>query len=517
MKIFTIIISVFQFVLVGSPIIKIIQAQDSLYLIGTITGESTEHKINYPVGIGDINGDGYDDFMLRMETGILSHDQAVIKLYLGSSDYDLNPDIIFHYPGNDNYNYLAEAFGIGDVNNDGYDDYIITGDFGDLTFPKGKAFLYYGGETIDTIPVAEFYQPNSIEDAFGTSFKLGDINNDGYDDFAVSSSYNFSDARGYVYLFWGGDTISWEGSTTLSSGIMDDYFGEAVANIGDINLDGFDDIAIGAPGGPSGYDTGKVFIYLGGYQVANTPDTILVTNNPGDYFAKVIKNIGNLNPDEITDFVITRYDEIAVYLERLGTPVILNGYSVDGGGDVNGDGYDDLLIGDDWKIKIYLGSGSFDTTYDLSIDDVDSIGFTLYNSIAGDINNDGYDEIFAFAPYSPEPDLGSLYIFSYIRPVKINDFWPQRSIKYQLSQNYPNPFNPSTVVDWQLENEGYISLKVYDLIGNELATLESGIKSAGKHKTVFDASKYNLSSGIYFCRLNIKGGESSTIKMVLVK
>ncbi len=80
------------------------KAQDSLYLVGTITGESYEKRITNVNRIGDVNGDGYDDFMVSRRTGFTTRDQGITQLYLGSATLDLIPDVIFHYPGNDTLN-----------------------------------------------------------------------------------------------------------------------------------------------------------------------------------------------------------------------------------------------------------------------------------------------------------------------------------------------------------------------------------------------------------------------------
>ena len=98
---FLIIISLYFF-------ISQTNAQDSLYLVGTITGESYEKRITSVKGIGDINGDGYDDFMISMRTGKKVRDEGIVKLYLCSADGNLNPDITFHYPGKDSLNDFGE-------------------------------------------------------------------------------------------------------------------------------------------------------------------------------------------------------------------------------------------------------------------------------------------------------------------------------------------------------------------------------------------------------------------------
>ncbi|GIK61033.1 MAG: T9SS type A sorting domain-containing protein [Ignavibacteriota bacterium] len=492
-------------------------AQDSLYLIGTITGESTEQRIDVAVRIGDVNGDGYDDFVISMRTGNTTSDQAVVKLYLGSANYDLNTDVIFHYPGSDSLNDFGGRYGIGDINADGYNEFVLTGVFGDWVFPKGKVFLYYGGEIIDTIPVNEFYQPNAIQDFFGETNSMGDINNDGYDDFVISSPYNWTDGKGYVYLFWGGDTISWNNSITFTSDTLEDFFGSSVESIGDINQDGFNDIAIGAIGGPSGYDTSKIYIYYGGFQMDNAPDTMLISNELGDYFGEIIKNAGDLNGDGRIDFCISKGQDILIYTFGLENPLRINsGYSLDAGSDINKDGYDDILIGDDWKIKIYLGSEPFDTTYDLIIVDIDSIGFAPYISFAGDINNDRYDEIFAYAPNYPDTEnpVGKVFIYSYNKISEVKDEIDNAPNNFFLSHNYPNPFNPSTTLSFVIGHQSLVSLKIYDILGREITTLVNEEKPSGIYEIEFNAT--NLSSGIYFYQLQA-GNFISTKKLVLLK
>jgi len=85
---------------------------------------------------------------------------------------------------------------------------------------------------------------------------------------------------------------------------------------------------------------------------------------------------------------------------------------------------------------------------------------------------------------------------------------------YTLSQNYPNPFNPTTTIDFALPRSGFVTLRVYDLLGQEIATLVNDEKAAGSYRATFDAS--NLPSGTYFYALNA-AGFSSVKKMVILK
>jgi len=87
---------------------------------------------------------------------------------------------------------------------------------------------------------------------------------------------------------------------------------------------------------------------------------------------------------------------------------------------------------------------------------------------------------------------------------------------YQLHQNYPNPFNPSTKIKYSVKETNYVEIKLYDLIGREIATLVDEIKNAGIYEVDFDASKFDLSSGVYFYQMKA-GNFTSIRKMVLIK
>ena len=85
---------------------------------------------------------------------------------------------------------------------------------------------------------------------------------------------------------------------------------------------------------------------------------------------------------------------------------------------------------------------------------------------------------------------------------------------FLLDQNYPNPFNPSTNIRFSLATEGETSLRIYNLLGNEVATLVSERLSSGTYDVRFDGS--DLSTGMYFYRLH-SNGSSTTRKMHLIK
>ena len=92
--------------------------------------------------------------------------------------------------------------------------------------------------------------------------------------------------------------------------------------------------------------------------------------------------------------------------------------------------------------------------------------------------------------------------------------------QFKLNQNYPNPFNPVTNLEFEIpaaipgEDHGFVSLKVYNIVGKEIATLVNGNLNSGIYKYKFDGS--NLSGGVYFYTLKVNGF-SETKRMILLK
>ena len=84
---------------------------------------------------------------------------------------------------------------------------------------------------------------------------------------------------------------------------------------------------------------------------------------------------------------------------------------------------------------------------------------------------------------------------------------------YSLSQNYPNPFNPNTTINYSISKAGFVTLKVYDILGREVAMLVNEIQSAGNHSVVFNKP---LTSGVYLYRMQ-SGNYTETKKFVLLK
>ncbi|MBI5403403.1 MAG: T9SS type A sorting domain-containing protein [Ignavibacteriae bacterium] len=88
--------------------------------------------------------------------------------------------------------------------------------------------------------------------------------------------------------------------------------------------------------------------------------------------------------------------------------------------------------------------------------------------------------------------------------------------EFKLVQNYPNPFNPSTTINYSIKENTFVSLKVYNLMGQEITTLVNMNKPAGYYSINFDSKEYGLSSGVYFYKLTA-GNFSDTKKMIITK
>lgn len=106
-------------------------------------------------------------------------------------------------------------------------------------------------------------------------------------------------------------------------------------------------------------------------------------------------------------------------------------------------------------------------------------------------------------------DFGGRYYFS--DEIEVDARIPS---KFALNQNYPNPFNPTTTINYEVAKDSRVTIKVYDVIGNEVATLVNEIKPAGTYDVVFDAS--NLGNGVYFYKLQA-GNFTAVKKLILLK
>ena len=151
----------------------------------------------------------------------------------------------------------------------------------------------------------------------------------------------------------------------------------------------------------------------------------------------------------------------------------------------------------------------------------------VHRSIAGSIANHGFGSIVRCLTWDQDNYLiatredspGNKVLNYFISKFRLDGITAVKEegniLPYSLSQNYPNPFNPSTSIDFSVPQRGLVTLKVYDLLGREVATLVDEELQAGNYKQNFDASK--LASGVYIYRITIGRKFSASKKMTLIK
>jgi len=195
--------------------------------------------------------------------------------------------------------------------------------------------------------------------------------------------------------------------------------------------------------------------------------------------------------------------------------LLLYSYSYDG----SGNKLQDLL--QSWGGTAWFNSSNTQYTYDINMRITSAVS-QLYNS--GWVNSSKFMYIydgngnrieFDYQIWKNNNWLNSsrdVYTFETVLGVEENN--PLVGRRFNLEQNYPNPFNPSTVIRFDVPHQGVVSLKVYDVLGQEISTLVNETKMPGEYSVRWDASKFP--SGIYFYRL-AAGNFSETKKLVLMK
>jgi hypothetical protein len=290
----------------------------------------------------------------------------------------------------------------GDVNQDGHPDFIAGApqDGNVFTSSAGYARVFSGidGTTLFT-KLGE-----SANDRFGTSVSgAGDVNADGYADFVVGAPLAGS-GTGKVYVY-SGHTGALLWSATGGAG---DQLGTVVAGVGDVNNDGYDDFLAASPiAAGGGTSRGVAIVYSG-----HTGAVLLTINGAfdGDYFGFSAAGVGDVNGDGHKDFVVgslfvgaTLYSGANGSVLRTFTAPMDDrlGYSVAGAGDVDGDGVPDILVGAPQDGNIFGPGNGYAVVYSGATGLVirtlsgGASGDRFGSAVGGarDMNNDGHAEI----------------------------------------------------------------------------------------------------------------------------
>jgi len=188
---------------------------------------------------------------------------------------------------------------------------------------------------------------------------------------------------------------------------------------------------------------------------------------------------------------------------------------------IGGNGYEIARLREVWEDELFFGSGI--TTifkrfiYYYSIDSTDTLGLVRYGDILSygfGLWSRGGGDLIGNILLKGCVINDTLYGDTTNLITSIKDLSEKLPVQFELFQNYPNPFNPTTTIKYSVAEPGIVSLKVFDILGREVATLVNERKPAGYYEVSFDGSE--LSSGIYFYQLTA-GVFKATKKFVLLK
>jgi hypothetical protein len=439
-----------------------------------VEGDQAGAGLGHAVGsAGDVDRDGYEDLIVGAPGYDNGHDgEGAAFVFLGSATGLGSNGTPANADWRSEGNQPAANFGIsvalaGDVNGDGYGDILVgcdacaSGQTG-----EGRAFLHLGSASGPGIAAAWTAESNQASSAFGRSVSTaGDANGDGYADVLVGApSYdNGETGEGAAFVWYG--SVSGLGLSgtpanadwTAEGGQPTATLGMSVAPAGDVNGDGLGDVILGAFGfdASPGGNEGAAWVYPGSASGLASQATWATVGPQADGgFGETVASAGDVDGDGYSDVLVgvVRYDngqtdEGAVFLYRgtsggLASFVAWSaegdqagamlGSSVASAGDVNGDGYSDVIVGASGYVvggatvggafvwhgsATGLGANGTPANADWSVTGSTSAsGLTIRGksaASAGDVNGDGYAEVIVGGTFVPsaEPAYGMVFLY----------------------------------------------------------------------------------------------------------
>lgn len=355
---------------------------------------------------GDVNHDGYDD-------ALVCTSQSTAKLFLGSAS-GLSNTPSWSYTNPQGSIDMRSCFGVGDINQDGFDDVYIGADHYDSSVPDAGIALVFNG-TASGLTLSPTWSYIGATQGAGAGWNEmlnpGDVNHDGYNDMLVNEQ-GYGNFSGRLLLFLGsatglGATPVWTYTTEIASAYA------RATIVKDLNGDGFDDIALGA----QNIGLGQAIVFYG----ASDPSAITASwqitgTGIGTRLGSNIASAGDVNADGYHDLIVGAYDGAAyVYLGSASglsaTPVMTfaPGWGVgwvNGVGDINGDGFDDVEVGNPWQSTAYVLYGNANGVSNVPAWQGCGGGHCGWPAYGGDFNGDGARDLIVGAHIS-----GDAFVF----------------------------------------------------------------------------------------------------------